>query len=60
MIPTLTPRDLRDSATNSPVGPAAADVPAEAVKKIFLRWVGMLVEQSLAGNNKAGRAESAL
>src|SRR5258708_37877554 len=55
-----SPRDLRDSATNSPVGPAAANVPAEAVKEIFLRWAGMLVQQSLAGHNKARRSEPAL
>src|SRR5260370_16419059 len=54
------PRDLRDSATNSPVGPAAADVPAKPMKKIFLRWIGMLIEQTLPGHDKPRRAEPAL
>jgi hypothetical protein len=30
------------------------------MKKIFRRWIGMLIEQSLAGYDKARRAESAL
>src|ERR1700691_93709 len=52
--------DLRDGLANSIIRFAAAEVAAKAATNLFGRRLRMLVEKSRAGDDKAGRAETAL
>src|SRR5579864_9087023 len=45
---------------HSGISSATAEVPAQAVLDLLRRGIGMLIEKSLGGDNKARRAEAAL
>src|SRR5258706_7302919 len=53
-------RHLHHCRTNTHVGATAAEVAAQPGSQLFARWMRMLIEESLASNHEAGRAEAAL
>ena len=51
---------LCDCCSNAHVGAAAAGIAAEPLLDLFGSWVRVFVEERLAGDNEARRAEAAL
>src|ERR1044071_8435807 len=51
---------LQDGGADADVGPAAAEIAAQALLHLFGRRVGVLVEEGFASDDEAGRAEPAL
>src|SRR2546428_13567808 len=53
-------RHLRNRELDSVISAASAKIPAKAMSDLFRRRIGMFIKNGLEGDDKPGRAESAL